>query len=368
MYGLIFEVLEEFVVDEFGLKVWHRIKEKAGYKRKDNGYLRRAFYEDQELVDLITAASSILKVSFNDIIEGYGRYFIIHAFQNGYGELLKCQGSTLRQWLSNLNAMHDYVKRSFPGDKFIAPVFWCEDCEDCEDGAILLHYYSMRGTIFVPLVVGIVEELASYRFDMKVKLKQLALQGEGGATFTTWRISAVEEPKKFTLTPMRSSNIIDPPNFEGIVMPSVCPFSGRALDGGISTASEKDELTTSHPVRPSISSRRGSVSSRRGSVSSRASSRCPFQNRRSSILESEIDITNSFDGTDDTASADFSLAENADEIRFRLKHLNELFPFHIIVDKDFMIISVGEKLPELLKKPLQQIKGWHIGDIVEITR
>ena len=220
----------------------------------------------------------------------------------------------------------------------------------------------------MPLVVGIVEELASYRFDMKVKLKQLALQGEGGSTFTTWRISAVDDPKKFTLTPKRSSNIIEPPNFEGIVMPSVCPFSGRALDGGISTASEKDELTTSHPVRPSISSRRGSVSSRRGSVSSRASSRCPFQNRRSSILESEIDIANSFDGTDDTASADFSLAENADEIRFRLKHLNELFPFHIIVDKDFMIISVGEKLPELLKKPLQQIKGWHIGDIVEITR
>ena len=59
MYGLIFEIFEEWVVDEFGIEVWHDIKEAAACQRKDQAYLRRAYYEDEEFVELLTQASSI---------------------------------------------------------------------------------------------------------------------------------------------------------------------------------------------------------------------------------------------------------------------------------------------------------------------
>ena len=55
-----------------------------------------------------------------------------------------CQGSTLRTWLSKINALHDHLESAFPRG-MIKPVFWCEDDEDIE-GSIILHYFSKRGT------------------------------------------------------------------------------------------------------------------------------------------------------------------------------------------------------------------------------
>ena len=51
MYGLIFEIVEEFVIEKFGLEAWHTIKEKAGCEIKDHQFVSGTFYEDGELVN-----------------------------------------------------------------------------------------------------------------------------------------------------------------------------------------------------------------------------------------------------------------------------------------------------------------------------
>ncbi|CAJ1965371.1 unnamed protein product [Cylindrotheca closterium] len=324
MYGLIFEVVEEWVIEKYGLNVWHNIKELAGNKRKDQTYLRREHYQDEELVDLIDAASDILKISVTSVLESFGRFIIMHHFANGYDELLKCQGSTLRQWLSNLNAMHDHVQRSFPGENFIAPIYWCEDCDEVE-GSILLHYYTLRGTLLVPMTVGIVEQLASYHFNLEVKMVQLALQGQDGSSFTSWRISAVEESQKWKLSPHTSSQgngENKPVSFDGVSLPDKCPFSGRALKR--SNDSTNDEKS----ISPSGIEEVASVSS--------------------SSLSRPSDSDN-----------DFS---------FSGQHLKELFPFHILVDQAFSVLQIGSKLPRLLEKSISQLEGLHISEIVQITR
>lgn len=76
MYGLIFEVLEDFVVDEYGAVAWHTIKEMAGCKTKDQSFLRRAYYEDEELYALVGAAATLLNATPTDVMIAYGRYFI----------------------------------------------------------------------------------------------------------------------------------------------------------------------------------------------------------------------------------------------------------------------------------------------------
>ncbi|CAJ1967262.1 unnamed protein product [Cylindrotheca closterium] len=337
MYGLVFEIIEEWVIEKQGLDVWHNIKELAGNKRNDQTYLRRAYYQDEELVDLINAASEILKISVHDILDAFGRFVIMHHFANGYAELLICQGSTLRQWLSNLNAMHDHVQRSFPGENFIAPIFWCEDCDEVE-GSIQLHYYTLRGTLLVPMVVGIVEQLASYHFNLEVKMEQLALQGEDGATFTSWRISAVDESQKWKLSPLASSQSNEgdkPISFDGVSLPDKCPFSGRALKR--SNHNTNDETST----------------------------KCPFHANLEGASESsspseteEMTSVGSLSGPSDSC-ADFG---------FSGQHLKELFPFHILVDQHFSVLQLGPKLPRLLKKSFSQLDGVHISDIVQITR
>ena len=105
MYGLVFEIVEEFVIEKQGLEVWHAIKEKAGCAVKDQAFLRRSYYPDNELVDIIVAASEVLGAPVPAILETFGHYVIRHHYLNGYNDLLRAQGSTLRLWLSNLNAM-----------------------------------------------------------------------------------------------------------------------------------------------------------------------------------------------------------------------------------------------------------------------
>ncbi|KAL3929416.1 MAG: hypothetical protein SGBAC_012222 [Bacillariaceae sp.] len=317
----------------------------AGCKTKDQSFLRRAYYEDEELYALVGAAATLLNVTPTDVMIAYGRYFIaIHLKAgSGYTELLKCQGSTLRQWLSNLNAMHEYIKRSFPGEGFIAPVFWCEDCEDCEDGSILLHYYSMRGTMLVPLVVGIVEELARSHFGLEVRMDQTSLQGDNGATFTTWRISSVDESQQWKLSPR--NEVEEDVNFKNVPIPAKCPFSGRNLRKG---STVDDDAPTSHPGDQITYATKSSTV------------KCPFHHAPSKVpKEGESSSQPETAETSQRSPTPFN---------FELHHLTDLFPFHILVDDSFSIINVGEKLSIVLQKPEQEILGLHIGDIVEITR
>jgi guanylate cyclase soluble subunit beta len=253
MYGLVFEIVEEWVIEKQGIETWHMIKEKAGCEIKDQSFLRRAYYQDENLIDIIVAASELLSTSVPDILEAFGHYVIMHHFANGYDDLLRCQGSTLRQWLSNLNAMHDHVQMSFPGENFIAPIFWCEDCDQVE-GSILLHYYSLRGTLLVHMVVGIVEQLASYHFEVQVKMHRLALQDEDGSSITTWQITAVDETQSWKLSPKVNGEgcEIDPVSFDGVVMPSKCPFSGRALKKSTDAAVETGALSAPRSAKATM--------------------------------------------------------------------------------------------------------------------
>ena len=155
MHGLVYEIFEEWVLEQQGIQAWHAIKEKAGCDVQDQAFVTRTFYSYDSWVDLVTATADVLGSSFDSILEEYGHYNIRYHFTHGYDALLKCQGSTLRQWLSNLNAMHDHIQKSFPGGNFCPPVFWCED-SDSDEGSILLHYYSQRGNRLTPWVVGIV--------------------------------------------------------------------------------------------------------------------------------------------------------------------------------------------------------------------
>eukprot|EP00980_Cylindrotheca_fusiformis_P002009 scaffold444_cov109-Cylindrotheca_fusiformis.AAC.6 len=343
MHGLLFEIIEEWIIKEHGSDTWHEVKEKAGCATKDQEFLRRAYYRDEELVDLVIAASELLRTPVRQVLEAYGRYFVMYQFGNGYDELLRCQGSTLRQWLSNLNAMHDHLKRSFPGDTFAAPIFWCEDCDEVE-GSIILHYYSLRGPLFVPMVVGMLEQLTSYHFEIEVKMHQLALQNEGGSSITTWRITAADETQRWKLSPRAMGQQCEdkPVNFDGVTLPSKCPFSGKRL--------QKPEPVTfsDRPVNVDISPKKCPWSPLGQEIISPASSTAESSFTGDSVFQQ-------LNGTDENSGLSHT-------------EMQRIFPFHILVANDFHILQVGNLLPKVLKKKVEDFQGLHIQDVVQITR
>lgn len=75
--------------------------------------------------------------------------------ESGYDKILQVLGGTTRDFLQNLDALHDHLATIYPGMR--APSFRCTERQ--EDGALILHYYSERDGL-EPIVIGIVKEVA----------------------------------------------------------------------------------------------------------------------------------------------------------------------------------------------------------------
>jgi len=200
MFGWINDCTECLVLTKFGEEKWHEIKEKAGCEVQDGGFLRYKYYPDSDTVGLVVAASEVLGIGVDDVLMAFGDYFIDYVQENGYSNVLECLGSNLRDWLSNLNSLHDHLQASYPKG-FVAPVFWSEDDEELTttDGAILVHYFSHRGSLLVPLVVGVIKKLSKCYFDIEINMDQFELQDENEANHTSWRITTVDPSMSYKL-------------------------------------------------------------------------------------------------------------------------------------------------------------------------
>jgi len=191
MFGWINDCTECLVVSKFGEDAWHKIKEKANCNVPDGGFLRYKYYHDSETVTLVVAASEVLGITVDDVLYAFGEYFIQYVRDNGYSNVLECLGSNMRDWLSNLNSLHDHLQASYP-EGFVAPIFWSEDDTE-QEGAILVHYHSRRGSLLVPLVVGLLKTIGLDFFDIEIELEQLQLQDETEeARNTIWRVSTTD--------------------------------------------------------------------------------------------------------------------------------------------------------------------------------
>jgi len=205
MFGWINDCTESLVITKFGGDTWQKIKEKANCEIEDGGFVRYKYYPDKDTVELVVAASEVLGISVDDVLFAFGDYFIDYVQENGYSNVLECLGSNLHDWLSNLNSLHDHLQASYPKG-FVAPVFWSEDDEESKSGAILVHYFSHRGSLLVPLVVGVIKKVSIVFFDIEIDMNQLQIQDENEANHTTWRITTINPKVSYKLRGKKSRN------------------------------------------------------------------------------------------------------------------------------------------------------------------
>jgi hypothetical protein len=80
-------------------------------------------YTDKSSIDLVVAASEVSGLSVDEVLEIFGAFFVPYIKGAGYENLLCCQGNTLRDWMTNINAIHEHLQTTFP-KKMIIPQFW----------------------------------------------------------------------------------------------------------------------------------------------------------------------------------------------------------------------------------------------------
>ncbi|XP_014243473.1 guanylate cyclase soluble subunit beta-1 [Cimex lectularius] len=172
MYGFVNYALELLVLKTFGEETWETIKKRAEVVLEGQ-FLVRQIYDDELTYNIVGAAEEILKIPANTILELFGKMFFEFCKDSGYDKILQCLGATPRDFLQNLDALHDHLGTLYPGMR--APSFRCTEQSDA--GTLILHYYSDRPGL-EHIVIGIVKEVTSSLHNTEVKVEIIKTKEE----------------------------------------------------------------------------------------------------------------------------------------------------------------------------------------------
>lgn len=164
MYGLVNQAIEELVRTQHGDATWNEIKRQAGVTVE--AFLTMEGYPDEMTYRLVSAASDVLGVPTDALLEAFGEYWTVYTAQRGYGEMFKAGGHSFKEFMLNLHALHSKVALGFP--HLEPPSFWCTDVTD---SSLVLHYQSTRADL-APMLVGLVRGLGRI-FNVRVTMAPL---------------------------------------------------------------------------------------------------------------------------------------------------------------------------------------------------
>lgn len=165
MYGIVNLAIEDLVVSNYGKEVWLTILENAKLTSIPT-FVTTEQYPDQVTYQLVGAFSKTLNVSPSEALRLFGRHWIMYTADNGFGDLIKFGGASVRELLGNVDVMHGHVAALMPGVK--TPTI---DVEDVEEGQFLLHYRSRRQGL-APMVVGLLEGIGEL-FDEQLEVQHV---------------------------------------------------------------------------------------------------------------------------------------------------------------------------------------------------
>lgn len=161
MYGLVNKAVQDLIVTQFGDDKWEEIKKKADIGVES--FISMNPYPDEVTYNLIRAASEVLGLPPDEILEAFGEYWTVYTAREGYGEMLKLAGGSFVEFLQNLDNLHARVGLIFP--KLKPPKF---HCTDVTEESLRLHYRSERAGL-APMIIGLVKGLGKL-FDTEVNV------------------------------------------------------------------------------------------------------------------------------------------------------------------------------------------------------
>jgi len=72
MKGIIFNVLEDMVVEKFGMPVWNNLLQK--HAPPDRVYVSAKHYDENELFAMANEVAEILAIPLQDVVKAFGHY------------------------------------------------------------------------------------------------------------------------------------------------------------------------------------------------------------------------------------------------------------------------------------------------------
>ncbi|XP_055620638.1 guanylate cyclase soluble subunit beta-1 isoform X1 [Toxorhynchites rutilus septentrionalis] len=381
MYGFVNYALELLVLKNFGTTIWEQIKKKAQVNMEGQ-FLVRQIYEDDITYNLIEAAVDILNIPAGDILELFGKTFFEFCQDSGYDKILQVLGATPRDFLQNLDALHDHLGTLYPGMR--APSFRCTET----DGQLVLHYYSERPGL-EHIVIGIVKAVASKLHGVDVEIKIIRRKGDPIEV----PIPKLEERAK-TAPPV--STIIDKPvpiiTSADLAVPELAnlglckrillskTYGESYLSNRLNNlATSKSSTTLAHRTDPtSCNGNKSSLSSSQNGSNSRL-----FFDDSKTTTNSNSDTNNCDSKRHPAKKEDLATLERSDHIQFLITEISgpktptrrsedkeqqadfqlvakapmispttfcKVFPFHLMFNRDMIIVQAGRSVSRVIPR------------------
>jgi len=133
--GIIFQLLEEVVVDAYGESTWDELLDAAGV---DGVYTSLGSYDDEEITALVSAAAAKLSLPEGEVLRWFGQR-AMPGWAKRWPEFFTAHQTTLPFLLSLNDLIHPEVRKLYAGA--YCPFF---AFTSPSDGSLTLGYQSQR--------------------------------------------------------------------------------------------------------------------------------------------------------------------------------------------------------------------------------
>jgi len=170
LYGMINEAVRKLVAENHGEATWNSICAEADIGESDFSSLQT--YPDEMTYKLVGAASKVLRVPAEQVLEIFGEYWTDYAQQTSFSRLLRFGGRSMEEFVRSLDQMHAKIKLSLPDLQ--PPSF---RVTDMSPSGFRLHYFSKRAGL-APLVKGMLKGVARiYGVTIDMRLDRSRAEG-----------------------------------------------------------------------------------------------------------------------------------------------------------------------------------------------
>jgi len=163
MYGMVNKAVRGFVLKHYDEATWTKIHTNADVPGE---FVAMQSYDDTVTYALVGAAHEALGLEVEDILRGFGQFWVSDVAVATYRDVMDKSGTTFVDFLKNLDHLHDRIRVNFP--EYEPPSF---RVVELGEGALQVDYYSKREGL-MPFVRGLFEGLATH-FEVAMSIEVL---------------------------------------------------------------------------------------------------------------------------------------------------------------------------------------------------
>ncbi|WP_438462846.1 heme NO-binding domain-containing protein [Marinomonas sp. PE14-40] len=168
MKGVIFNILEEMVEDNYGMEVWNEILDAAD--KHEGIFIAGQSYADETIFQFVQIICEKLQQPSEVVVAAFGEY-LFTKLVNRHKVLMENQ-TTLDSFLKSIDSIiHVEVSKLY-----VDPNLPHIECFDHDSGKMTMRYRSPRK--LCPLAEGLIRGASSY-FEQPIKIKHETCMHEG---------------------------------------------------------------------------------------------------------------------------------------------------------------------------------------------